>query len=106
MCEVLVTGLTCACYSTGRLLQVDFVKLLHDKLMEMSLRYADTPDEWRFPRPSFKVRWAGLGWLQQGQAGVAAGHRGRASRPAHALHFTACRLTVLPAAPLYCSCRW
>ena len=36
-------------------LQVDFVKLLHDKLMEMSLRYADTPEEWRFPRPSFKV---------------------------------------------------
>lgn len=36
-------------------LQVDFVKLLHDKLMVMSLRKADTPDEWRFPRPSFKV---------------------------------------------------
>ncbi|PSC68866.1 adenylate kinase [Micractinium conductrix] len=36
-------------------LQVDFVKLLHDKLGVMSLRHADTPDEWRFPRPSFKV---------------------------------------------------
>ncbi len=40
-------------------LQVDFVKLLHDKLMAKSLQHADTPEEWRFPRPSFKVRrWA------------------------------------------------
>lgn len=31
------------------------MKLLHDKLGVMSLRHADTPDEWRFPRPSFKV---------------------------------------------------
>ncbi|KAL4420036.1 hypothetical protein ABPG77_001286 [Micractinium sp. CCAP 211/92] len=36
-------------------LQVDFVKLLHDKLMAKSLQHADTPEEWRFPRPSFKV---------------------------------------------------
>ncbi|KAL4430829.1 hypothetical protein ABPG75_006085 [Micractinium tetrahymenae] len=36
-------------------LQVDFVKLLHDKLMALSLQHADTPEEWRFPRPSFKV---------------------------------------------------
>lgn len=36
--------------------QVDFVKLLHDKLMSLSLQRADTPEEWRFPRPSFKVR--------------------------------------------------
>ena len=36
-------------------LQVDFVKLLHDKLLALSLGHADTPEEWRFPRPSFKV---------------------------------------------------
>lgn len=38
--------------------QVDFVKLLFDKLGALSLRHADTADEWRFPRPSFKVRCA------------------------------------------------
>lgn len=36
--------------------QVDFLKLLHDKLLELHLRYADSPQEPRFPRPSFKVR--------------------------------------------------
>ena len=35
--------------------QVDFVKLLYDKLLELHHRAADGPDEWRFPRPSFKV---------------------------------------------------
>ena len=37
--------------------QVDFVKLLYDKLMERHLRFAEDPDadEWRSPRPSFKV---------------------------------------------------
>lgn len=35
--------------------QVDFVKLLHDKLMSLSLQHAEMSDEWRFPRPSFKV---------------------------------------------------
>jgi adenylate kinase len=35
--------------------QVDFVKALHDKLLESHHRAADGPDEWRFPRPSFKV---------------------------------------------------
>lgn len=35
--------------------QVDFVKLLYDKLLELYHRHADGPDEWRFPRPSFKV---------------------------------------------------
>lgn len=37
------------------MLQVDFLKLLHDKLLELHLRHADTPEERRFPRPSFKV---------------------------------------------------
>lgn len=37
-------------------LQVDFVKLLHDRLMALSMQHADAPEEWRFPRPSFKVR--------------------------------------------------
>lgn len=37
--------------------QVYFVKLLYDKLMERHLRFAEDPDadEWRSPRPSFKV---------------------------------------------------
>jgi adenylate kinase family enzyme len=35
--------------------QVDFVKLLYDKLIELYHKNADGPDEWRFPRPSFKV---------------------------------------------------
>jgi len=37
--------------------QVDFVKLLYDKLMERHVRTAADPDadEWRSPRPSFKV---------------------------------------------------
>ena len=35
--------------------QVDFVKLLYDKLLELYHLNADGPDEWRFPRPSFKV---------------------------------------------------
>lgn len=35
--------------------QVDFVKLLYDELLELHHRHADGPDEWRFPRPSFKV---------------------------------------------------
>ncbi len=35
--------------------QVDFVKLLYDKMLALHLKHADTPDEYRFPRPSFKV---------------------------------------------------
>jgi hypothetical protein len=36
-------------------MQVDFVKLLYDRLISLSLRHADGADEARFPRPSFKV---------------------------------------------------
>eukprot|EP00891_Asterochloris_glomerata_P009685 jgi/Astpho2/9685/e_gw1.00147.4.1_t len=36
-------------------LQVDFLKLLFDKLMALHGKHADGPDENRFPRPSFKV---------------------------------------------------
>ncbi|KAK2079296.1 hypothetical protein QBZ16_002987 [Prototheca wickerhamii] len=36
-------------------LQVDFVKLLHDRLQSLSSAHADAEDAWRFPRPSFKV---------------------------------------------------
>jgi hypothetical protein len=43
-------------------LQVDFVKLLYDKLLALHLKHADGPDEWRFPRPSFKASsGAGVG---------------------------------------------
>lgn len=35
--------------------QVDFVKLLYDKLLERHMLHADEPDEWKSPRPSFKV---------------------------------------------------
>ena len=36
--------------------QVDFLKLLYDKLLELHLKHADTPEERYFPRPSFKVQ--------------------------------------------------
>ena len=36
-------------------LQADFLKLLYDKLCALHLQHVDTPNEWRFPRPSFKV---------------------------------------------------
>ena len=36
-------------------LQVELLKLLYDKLMALHVQHADSPDEWRFPRPSFKV---------------------------------------------------
>lgn len=36
-------------------LQVDFVKLLFDRLQSLSAAHVDAPDGWRFPRPSFKV---------------------------------------------------
>ncbi len=35
--------------------QVDFLKLLYDKLLALHLRHAGSPDEHRLPRPSFKV---------------------------------------------------
>ncbi|KAF8063870.1 vacuolar iron transporter 4 [Scenedesmus sp. PABB004] len=35
--------------------QVDFLKLLFDKLSELHQRHADTPEAIAFPRPSFKV---------------------------------------------------
>jgi hypothetical protein len=37
-------------------LQVDFVKLLMDKLRYLHTKYMDTPLAPRFPRPAFKVR--------------------------------------------------
>ena len=45
---VLTDGRACA--------QVDFLKLLYDRMLALHLKHADTADEWRFPRPSFKVR--------------------------------------------------
>jgi hypothetical protein len=36
--------------------QVDFLKLLYDKLLELHHKYGDTPQGIAFPRPSFKVR--------------------------------------------------
>lgn len=36
-------------------LQVDFLKLLYDKMLELHIKHADGPEEWRYPRPSFKV---------------------------------------------------
>eukprot|EP00850_Spirogloea_muscicola_P023273 SM000343S12829 [mRNA] locus=s343:91292:94665:- [translate_table: standard] len=35
--------------------QVDFVKLLYDKLMELHYKYLDTPLETRYPRPIFRI---------------------------------------------------
>jgi len=37
------------------LAQVDFLKLLYDRMLALHLKHADTADEWRFPRPSFKA---------------------------------------------------
>lgn len=36
-------------------LQADYLKLLYDKMMSLHNKYANTEDEWRFPRPSFKA---------------------------------------------------
>lgn len=36
--------------------QVDFVKLMMDKLMRLHQKFVDTPYAARFPRPAFKVR--------------------------------------------------
>jgi len=36
-------------------LQVELLKQLYDKMMSLHVQNADTPNEWRFPRPSFKV---------------------------------------------------
>lgn len=36
-------------------LQADFLKLLYDKMMSLHNKYANTEEEWRFPRPSFKA---------------------------------------------------
>ncbi|KAK9819601.1 hypothetical protein WJX72_000150 [[Myrmecia] bisecta] len=36
-------------------LQADFLKLLYDKMRALHIQHADGPEEWRFPRPSFKV---------------------------------------------------
>jgi hypothetical protein len=46
--------------------QVDFLKLLYDKLLELHLKHADKPEERHYPRPSFKV------WLHGRIAGAAA----------------------------------
>ena len=36
-------------------LQVDFIKLLYDRLMELHNEYLDTPLEAQFPRPIFRI---------------------------------------------------
>lgn len=36
-------------------MQVDFLKLLYDKMLELHNKHADGPEEWQYPRPSFKV---------------------------------------------------
>lgn len=59
------------------LLQVDFVKLLLDKLMRLHRKYVDTPLASRFPRPAFKVgaRRERIGWsLQQACAVLCCSH--------------------------------
>ena len=43
--------------------QVELLKLLYDKMMALHVQNADSPDEWRFPRPSFKVLYHYLQWL-------------------------------------------
>ncbi|BDA48136.1 probable adenylate kinase at N-terminal half [Coccomyxa sp. Obi] len=36
-------------------LQADFLKMLYDKMTELHMKHADSPEEWRYPLPSFKV---------------------------------------------------
>jgi len=31
------------------------LKLLYDKMLELHNKHADGPEEWQYPRPSFKV---------------------------------------------------
>ena len=50
-----------------RLVQVEFLKLLYDRMVAVHGQNVGTPHEWRFPRPSFKVScWTvprlTLGW--------------------------------------------
>ena len=37
------------------LVQVEFLKLLYDRMVAVHGQHVGTPHEWRFPRPSFKV---------------------------------------------------
>lgn len=37
------------------LVQVDFIKLLHDQLMVLHDRFLNTPLEYKFPRPIFRI---------------------------------------------------
>jgi hypothetical protein len=53
MCRL---GLTLRCvFVFCSCLQVDFVKLLMDKLDRLHRKYVDTPLAAQFPRPAFKV---------------------------------------------------
>lgn len=36
-------------------MQADFLKMLYDKMTELHMKHADSPEEWRYPLPSFKV---------------------------------------------------
>ena len=79
-------------------LQVDFLKLLFDKLMALHGKHADGPDENRFPRPSFKVRMTGV-WRMHSSSCNCAQHSCYTSCPgwqlaavADAVMLTCCRL--------------
>lgn len=54
----MVAGKSMVCIADGfprTALQVDFLKLLYDKMLELHIKHADGPEEWQYPRPSFKV---------------------------------------------------
>ena len=70
-------------------LQADFLKLLYDKMMSLHNKYANTEDEWRFPRPSFKARTSSTCF-----AGCCGWRGFCCSRPCHAGHQT-CRVLLL-----------
>ena len=55
---IVVAGKGLVCNADGfprTALQVDFLKLLYDKMLELHIKHADGPEEWQYPRPSFKV---------------------------------------------------
>lgn len=62
MCCPLFTSCYCLCkqplapvLSGACTWQVEFLRLLYDRMVDIHNKTVGTPQEWRFPRPSFKV---------------------------------------------------
>jgi adenylate kinase len=57
-------------------MQVDFVKLLHDKLADLHYQYLNTPLEHHFPRPIFRIA---VLYVEEEESVRRQLHRGRAA---------------------------